>query len=254
MTPTSRRDFLLLSAAAVSAGCMARRAATEAPVGAAAKVRLPSTNQFWRYAKHDYFTGALVDTQIERVTAVGQAIEIDTRSETTTESPVKFPSWGAPWQHKYLGRDTHAGPVPNEIQEPWGMVLVDPHWTQLQAYEEPIPLWPSELRPGWSTTVGTYYKIPGSEETMPWQLTMHAQRWESITVPAGNFTALRFFNLINFRYTNVSERTAAQRIEHIWFAPEIGRWVLRETVGTFREDVGYEVKESSYRWELLEWS
>jgi hypothetical protein len=56
------------------------------------------------------------------------------------------------------------------------------------------------------------------------------------------------------RYTNVSERTAAQRIEHIWFAPEIGRWVVRESLGTFRERVGYEVKESGYRWESRAWT
>jgi hypothetical protein len=133
------------------------------------------------------------------------------------------------------------------------MVIVDPHWNQLQAYEKPIPLWPTKLRPGWSNTVTTYYKIRDSSETMPWQLTMHAQRWESITVPAGQFTTLRYFNLIDFRYTNVSERVAGQRKENIWFAPEIGRWVVRESVGTFREDLGVEVDESSFRWELLNW-
>jgi hypothetical protein len=85
-------------------------------------------------------------------------------------------------------------------------------------------------------------------------LTMHAQLWESITVPAGQFTTLRYFNLIGFRYTNASERVAGQRKENIWFAPEIGRWVVRESVGTFREDLGVEVDESSYRWELLDWN
>jgi hypothetical protein len=134
------------------------------------------------------------------------------------------------------------------------MVLVDPHWAELQVYKTPIPLWPSELRPGWSTTVDTYYMIPGSEETMPWQLTMRALRWESVTVPAGHFTALHYYNLIDFRFTNVSERTAALRQENIWFAPEIGRWVKRESYGSFRDDVGTEVTEDSYRWELLSWT
>ena len=88
---------------------------------------------------------------------------------------------------------------------------------------------------------------------MPSQLTMSAQRWESITVPAGRFTALRYYNIIDFRFTNVSERTAAFQ-ENIWFAPEIGRWVVRESRGIFRDDVGTEVKESSYRWELMSWT
>jgi hypothetical protein len=251
MATTTRRAFLL-SAAAVSVGCVPR--GTEAPIGAAASVRRPTVGQTWRYAKHDFFTGAIVDTQVDLVTAVGQTIQIESHSETTTERPVRYPSWDARWWQKYLGQDSPAAAVPMEIQEPWGMVLVDPHWSQLQAYEKPIPLWPTQLRPGWSTTVGTYYKIPDSNETMPWQVTMYAQRWEPITVPAGHFTALRYFNLINFRYTNVSERVAGQRKENIWFAPEIGRWVVRESIGTFREDLGVAVDESSYRWELLNWT
>jgi hypothetical protein len=74
----------------------------------------------------------------------------------------------------------------------------------------------------------------------------------AVTVPAGRFTALRFFNIINFRYRNVAERTAAQRLETVWFAPEIGRWVARESRGSFRESLGTPVYENTYRWELLE--
>ena len=55
-------------------------------------------------------------------------------------------------------------------------------------------------------------------------------------------------------YPNVSERVAAQRKETIWFAPAIGRWVARESSGSFYQDVGTEFQESSYRWELLSWT
>ena len=75
-----------------------------------------------------------------------------------------------------------------------------------------------------------------------------------VTVPAGHFTALRYFNLIDFRYPNTTGRNAGQRKENIWFAPEIGRWVVRESSGTFRQDVAEEFNESSYRWELLSWT
>lgn len=134
------------------------------------------------------------------------------------------------------------------------MVVIDPHWRAMQAFENAIPIWPSELRPDWSTVVTTNYKIPGSDEAMPWQQTMHARSWESVTVPAGRFMALRYSNFIDFRFSIFAERTDAQRIEHLWFAPEIGRWVMRESVGTFHEQLGTEVKESSYRWELLSWT
>jgi hypothetical protein len=84
---------------------------------------------------------------------------------------------------------------------------------------------------------------------------MIALGWPAgITVPAGQFTALHYYNIIDFRFTNVSERTAAIRQENIWFAPEIGCWVVRESRGIFHEDVGFEVKESSFRWELLNWA
>jgi len=248
----TRRSFLL-SAAAVPLA-YAAPATTDAPAGTAATVRQPEVGQSWRYAKHDFFTGAMVDTQLDRVSAVGQTIEIESRSEMHQDEPVAYPSWGAPGSRKSMRNESLPHRLPSEIQEPWGMIRVDPHWSQLQVYKKPIPLWPMELRPGWSTTVGTYYKIPDSDETMPWQLTMKAHRWESITVPAGHFTALRYFNLIDFRYTNVSGRVAGQRKETIWFAPAVGRWVVRESSGTFRQDVTEEFSENSYRWELLHWT
>jgi hypothetical protein len=252
MAIVTRRNFVL-STIALSVGC-ADRGVPGAPMAADAKVRPPAAGQSWVYSKHDFFTGAKVDTQVDRVSAVGQSIEIMSHRDTDQDHPVTYPSWGTGWSRKYMGDGRPEHRLPSEIQAPWGMVLVDPHWSQLQVYEKPIPLWPPQLRPGWSTTVSTNYKIPDSEETMPWQLTMHAHRWESITVPAGHFTALRYFNIINFRYTNISGRNAAQRKETIWFAPEIGRWVLRESSGTFRQDVAEEFNESSYRWELLSWT
>jgi hypothetical protein len=216
--------------------------------------RAPAVGQSWRYAKHDYFTGAIVDTQIDRVSKIGGAVEIESHSETSADGPITYPFWGEHWWQEYMGTATTIAPYPTEVQKPWGMIVVDPHWSELQAFEKAIPLWPVQLRPGWATTVSTRYMIPNSHEMMPSQLTMHAQRWESITVPAGLFTALRYYNIINFRFTNVSERTAALRQENIWFAPEIGRWVVRESRGVFREDIGFEVNESSYRWELLSWT
>jgi hypothetical protein len=251
MNKLTRRTFLM-STAALSVGC----AAPQLSMDESAKVRIrpPSVGQSWRYAQFDYFTGDRVDTEVDQVVAVDPTIQILSEFERHKRVPVQYPSWGKRWWQRYIHAD-EAGKLPlSEFQESWGMVVVDPHWAELQAYEKPIPLWPKELRPGWWTMVSTDYMIPTSRETMPWQLTMYAERWESVTVPAGRFHALRCYNIINFRFTNVSERTTAQRIEHYWFVPEIGRWALRESVGTFREDLGTEVKESSYRWELLEWT
>jgi hypothetical protein len=244
----------LLSAGALSVAGAARGSTADTPVGAATRVRQPELGQSWRYARRDYVTKAMINTQVDRVSAVGQTIELETRSETTEGEPIKYPSWGTNWLRRNTSRDRPADRLPSEIQAPWGMVSVDTHWAQLQVYEKPIPLWPTQLRPGWSTTVRTYYQLPDSNDALPWELTMDAHKWESITVPAGRFTALRFTNLINFRYPNVAERNAAQRKENIWFAPEIGRWVARESSGSFRQDVVQEFFESSYRWEFLSWT
>ena len=253
MAQLTRRCFAL-SITALTVGRMVRAGTTSGAVADGPRVRQPAVGQSWRYTKHDLVTGTTVHSELDSVSAVGRSIEISTHSETTRDAPIIYPDWGTDWPRKYMGRGRPVDPLTNEIQAPWGMVLIDPHWSQLQSYQEPIPLWPKELRPGWSTTVATYYKIPDSRETMPWQLTMHAHKWESITVPAGHFTALRFTNLINFRYTNISGRVAGQRKENIWFAPEIGRWVVRESSGTFRQDVAEEFNESSNRWELLSWT
>lgn len=253
MVAITRRTFLL-STAALSIGCAGRGRMTSEPVGAAASVRPPAVGQSWRYAKHDLITGTTLDTQVDRVSAINTAVEVDSRFEIVPNKPSTYPSWGARWLEKYIGNARSAGPLPAEIQAPWGMVLVDPHWSEVQVYEQPIPLWPRQLRPGWSTTVNTLYITPESPDELPWQLTMHAHRWESVSVPAGQFTVLRYANVINFRYTNVSERVAAQRLETIWLAPEIGRWVARESFGTFYQDVGERFHESSYRWELLDWT
>ena len=85
---------------------------------------------------------------------------------------------------------------------------------------------------------------------------MVAHGWEMITVPAGEFRALRFTNMINFRSTDFS-RSANQRQETVWFAPEVGRWVVRESTGSYYiEDSSVDTpySESAYRWELLEWT
>ncbi len=252
MGVSTRRQFLL-STAALSVGCVGRGTVSARPAGATI-VRQPSVGQTWRYAKHDRVTGMLIDTEVNRVSAVGQIIEISTQSEMGQGKLRSYPSWGMRRLEEYGTRDRPAGAPPSEVQRPWGMIWVDPHWGDLQAYEEPIPLWPTELRPGWSSgTIITQYQID-NEDPLPWQLTMHAHAWEPIKVPAGRFDALRYTNLIDFRFSNVSEREAAQRQETIWFAPEIGRWVARENYGSFREAVGTDVQESSHRWELLSWT
>src|SRR5271165_5817827 len=222
------RRFFLLSAAALPVGCATRRSGVARADASAPAVRQPAVGQSWHYAKRDLYTHALIDDQIDSVAAVGHTIDIDSRSEAARSANAANSSWGESWLRKYIPHhERPSGPLPNEIQEPWGSVLVDPHWSQVQVYETPIPLWPSRLTPGWHTYINTKYKTPANEDGLPWSQTMAAQEWETVDVPAGRFRALRFTNMISFRSTDFS-REAAQRQEKIWLAPEVGRWVARE--------------------------
>lgn len=249
------RRYFLLSTVALSVGCASRRSAQ--PQTAAPPVRPPAVGQSWRYAKHEYYTRNLIDDQIDRVAAVGSTIEIDSSADANKPKDTAAAAWGTAWLSKYIPhREAPTGSLPSEVQEPWGSVLVDPHWGQVQVYEQPIALWPRHLVAGWKEYFNTKYKTPGNEDGLPWEQTMAAHGWETISVPAGQFKALRFTNMINFRSTDFSHADA-QRQETVWFSPEVGRWVARESTGSYTIDdssVDTPYDEAGYRWELLEWT
>ncbi|MDP9088049.1 MAG: hypothetical protein M3O26_04820 [Pseudomonadota bacterium] len=253
MKEISRRAFLL-SSIALPLGCTlaptfvpGARVAGQNPT---AGVRRPNPGQWWRYAKRDGFTGKLVETQVARITEVGETINI----ERQREAAERHRSWGSKW---LLGDEpAGAAEIQGEVQQPWGMILVDPHWDLLQVYETPIPLWPTELRPGWSSIFNTKFKTPLSGWENSWQQTMHAHAWERIRVPAGEFLALRYTNRINFTHPDLS-RTDCVREETLWLAPEVGRWVSRRTSGTYYlhdSIIDTPFDEDFYHCDLLEWS
>jgi hypothetical protein len=257
MSQVSRRVFLLSSAAALSVGCAMRRPGADAAAPLAQNVRQPVVGQSWRYEKRDILTHAVVDDQLDRVATVDHSIEIGSSYQTSTDENAGKSHWGTALLRKYLGhRESAAGTLPSEIQDPWGMVAVDPHWGQVQVYETPIPLWPTQLRPGWQTRITTKYKTPANQDGLAWNQTMKAHAWEKISVPAGQFTALRYTNEIQFRSADFS-RTDSIRHETLWFAPEVGRWIARESAGSYYLDdsfVDTPYDEGGFRWELLEWS
>jgi hypothetical protein len=246
------RRFFLLSTAALSAGCVIRE---RAAATAAQNVRQPVPGQSWRYAKYDLFTRSVLDEQVDRVRAVDHTVEIDSSYEAAEAAA--NPGWGAALLKEYATHSrTSSGPLASEIQSPWGMLVLDPHWGQVQVYETPIPLWPSLLQPGWLTHISTNYKTPADQGALRWDQTMRALAWETVTVPAGQFRALRFTNHIKFKHDDFS-RTDSVRRETIWFAPEVGRWVARESHGTYYfadSRIKQPYNESGYRWELLGWS
>ena len=190
-------------------------------------VRPPKVGQEWTYVQRNVFDGKTLALITERVASVGSSIVI----ERTDESGGRFS---------------------NEVQGPWGMVITDPHWERTVTFNPPIPLWPQELLASWSKQSITKYSLAGyPDASYQWQEYMGAHGWEQINVPAGSFLTLRYQNLINYQ-SDDGNKVNCIRKETIWFAPSIGRWVARESSGSYMIQgvLGVPSLEDSYHWQL----
>lgn len=190
-------------------------------------IRPPQVGQEWTYIKKDVFNGKTLGVINERVSNIGSTITI----ERTTED---------------------GGRLPNEIQTVWGMVTTDTQWSRLLNFSPALPLWPLELSTSWAKQFNTKYSVAGySDSRLNWQEYMSVQTWEKISVPAGEFIALRFQTLINYE-SNDPNKVDCIRKETVWFAPQIGRWVAREASGSYQiqGQLGPVILEGSYQWQL----
>jgi len=225
------RRTLIASAALAPVACGVplsyERGIPVAPPKPIPMVRPPQIGQEWSYIKKDAFDGRYLGLVTERVAKIGSTIVIE--------------------------RSTEDGSIlPSEIQTSWGMVATDTQWFRVLDFNPSLPLWPYELSPGWSKQFITKYSVagyPGSR--LNWQEYMSVQGWEKITVPAGEFIALRFENLINYEDPDPSNVNCIRK-ETIWFAPQIGRWVAREASGSYevQGQLGNQSLEGSYQWQL----
>ena len=190
-------------------------------------VRLPQVGQEWTYVKRDVFNGKTLGVLTERVAKVGSAIVIERSLADGAQ-------------------------LPSEIQSAWGMVTTDPQWPRLLHFNPALPLWPQELSASWNKQVSTKYKLAGYPDTSyGWLLYMSAHGWEQVNVPAGSFLTLRYQNLINYE-SDDDNKVNCIRKETIWFAPSIGRWVARESSGSYmiQGQLGMPNLEDSLQWQL----
>ncbi|MBU3620745.1 hypothetical protein [Polynucleobacter sp. CS-Odin-A6] len=230
------RRFLLLLSPLLLVACIASQpypVSTPLPQPISPpQVRAPQVGQQWVYNVRNVFNQELVDIVTERVVSVGPQIRIE-------RSGLK------------------AGPLPDEIQEPWGYVLQDPHWNPPQRFVQPIPLWPEQLVPSWSGFYRTRYQVVGyPDSSYYWGLNVTALQWEGVTVPAGQFSTLKYQNEAPYFTSNDFSRVANMRNEVAWFSPEIGRWVIRRSSGRYLWAGIYwndALWEDYLEWELVSW-
>lgn len=232
---TVRRLLVLLSPALLVACIAAQPYPTSTPLPQPInppKVRAPQVGQQWVYNVRNVFNQELVDIVTERVVSVGPQVRIE-------RSGLK------------------AGQLPDEIQQPWGYVLQDPHWNPPQKFLKPIPLWPEQLVPGWSGFYRDRYQVVGyPDNDYYWGLNITALQWEGVSVPAGQFPVLKYQNEMPFFTSNDFSRVANYRQEDVWFAPEIGRWVIRRGYGRYLWAGMFwsnALWEDYLEWELVSW-
>jgi hypothetical protein len=195
-------------------------------------IRPPQVGQQWVYQVRNVFNQELVDIVTETVVSLKPQIRIERTSQK-------------------LGR------LPDEIQDSWGYVVQDPQWNPPQQFQEALPVWPEKLTPDWSGFYRTRYQIPNNPNaSYYWGLVSKALQWERISVPAGQFTVLKYRNENPYFESNDVFRVGNYREEDIWLSPEIGRWVVRRsfgryiTQGIFWSNAYW---EDYLEWELISW-
>jgi hypothetical protein len=192
-------------------------------------VRAVAAGQQWVYEVRNVYNQEIVDRVTETVVSTGPEIRIQRAGEKR-------------------------GPLDDEIQPTWGRIIQDPHWDPPVRFAEPLPAWPPDFTLGRSSTFRDRYQLLGENGFyLYWNLTMTPAGWESIALPAGEFKVIRFDNFIHF-LSNDFSRLESDRMESIWFAPQIGRWVLRRSRGIyFVPDRGGDRYEDYRQWELTAW-
>lgn len=173
------------------------------------QMRAPQVGQQWVYQVRNVFNQQIVDIVTETVVTISPQIRIERIGEKL-------------------------GPLPDEIQEPWGYVVQDPQWNPPQRFQQALPLWPEKLIPDWSNFYRTRYQVVGNPNaSYYWGLSSKALGWERISVPAGQFNVLKYHNENPYFESNDVFRVGNYREEDVWLAPEIGRWVIRRSLGRY---------------------
>jgi len=173
------------------------------------QMRAPQVGQQWVYQVRNVFNQQIVDIVTETVVTISPQIRIERVGEKL-------------------------GPLPDEIQEPWGYVVQDPQWNPPQRFQQALPLWPEKLISDWSNFYRTRYQVVGNPNaSYYWGLSSKVLGWERISVPAGQFNVLKYHNENPYFESNDVFRVGNYREEDVWLAPEIGRWVIRRSLGRY---------------------
>jgi hypothetical protein len=195
-------------------------------------LREARVGQSWKYLKINQFNSEPIELIEDQISAIENGQIIISRKGQKSQN---------------LG---------NEVQSPYGKLLSDSDWDASQTYQSVVPIYLNLNQINLSDVVRTSYQVGNSSYRLPIAITIRQFGWESITIPSGTFTAIKIEKLIRFQH-NEPIRSESFRVDRYWFVPEIGRWVVRETSGTYFIIAGSrrnDMKEDFLRYELQSWS
>lgn len=244
-----RRNLLLAGAgtlavpilAAGLAGC----AASRRPAGPVVEFEQPRVRvgDRWVYREINRYNGLTLATVEVTVTAVSPL----TCSVRRTRS------------------DTTAGEIarPDAVlveryAQPW-VVEVEPTYDLAMDFAQPMPIVPASARIGETQTSRTRYTVPGYSGTFGWMQRLTVAGTGRIATPAGNFDCLEIERQIWFDYPDVFRFNSA-RVDRVWYAPQVNRWVRREWTGDYLHENslddlgGIRRREDWVRWELMSYA
>ncbi|MEN9313815.1 MAG: hypothetical protein RIS35_208 [Pseudomonadota bacterium] len=223
-----RRRLLIAAglAAAGLAGC-----ANPARIPPPAAAPLPPSVRIgdrWRYAKINLYNGETLAKQEMRVTALEPLLRIEVTD------------------------GNGAGLPPETYVRAWDVVQENV-WEQIQVFGTPCPLLPRRLEPGSVEDWRGIYQVPGDSWRYTSSVRIEAHDWERVEAPAGVFDALRVSRRIAFVHQDF-RRVGCQRLETLWYAPQVNRWVRREVDGScvVPGRPPMRVREDRVAWVLLE--
>jgi hypothetical protein len=194
------------------AGCQIRSTKVVAPFALTRPVwRL---GERWGYQVLNGFNSAVESKPIFRVAKVGEAIDVEADDGSIERYNAQL------------------------------QLLAEPCFAEPVLYNSPVDWFPAEGK-SLSTLSSTRY-LGNSTPAHRWQQTVTVQGYESVTVPAGTFNCALIQRTINFEHPD-RFRSASERVDRLWFAPEVRRWVQRDVRGSYLDSGDIDDKRGSGR-------
>jgi hypothetical protein len=204
LTANLARRTVLVAGTALAAGCALPAPPASAPAAAAPVLRI---GERWRYEKVNLYNGQRIALLSMQVVDIAPEVRVRVTDAEGRDGPEEV--YAGPWR-----------------------VVQEPAYDQVQIFRDPMPLLPERLVPGANERRQTVYHLAGSERELYWSEWLDVEGWERVRVPAGEFDALRIVRRIGFVHAEIW-RQQSSRLDTLWYAPAVNRWVQRTWTGTY---------------------